>query len=493
MVTRIKNEFHYAQPMGRAFATIADAIMSGPSRWEREAMEARTGLYGAQRDYYDAQASQLRSQMEAPQTLAEALRTIYTPGGVSADLTMPDDGQNPYSVDPANRVYAAMPDIAQALARAGRISDMGSVLRAVIANAPEVSDAMVSRAMLGAGDSYGSTPVGALALEQAKPVRVGAGELAFGAPGDPRFTGDAPLRGVDTLATAQGAAFQTLDPDQQRMAVGPALDRVRGTFLSENFNSLDELNTFQRQALGAQPSSSSATPRNYMLPDGRRGITLDGVSDAATGEPIPQGATVFSGQIQSQDASGLTTPVKTELQRRGLAHQRLRSLLDTTRELSQDPLNFGIPGFVKGALQDAYAMVSGVSAALGYRDAEEARREVARTAVSAGINPELLPGVFDPNLPALHTAADLLVFSAAAALAEQKGRDVSDNDVRYFRRIVGDPRNWMTTQERFLAKLDLLERIAEDYNQAEAQFMGGTAVPEAAPSAVDDNDPLGIR
>src|SRR5690606_26558742 len=162
--------------------------------------------------------------------------------------------------------------------------------------------------------------------------------------------------------------------------------------------------------------------------------------------------------------------VKTELQRRGLAHQRLRSLLDTTRELSQDPLNFGIPGFVKGALQDAYAMVSGVSAALGYRDAEEARREVARTAVSAGINPELLPGVFDPNLPALHTAADLLVFSAAAALAEQKGRDVSDNDVRYFRRIVGDPRNWMTTQERFLAKLDLLERIAEDYNQAEAQF-----------------------
>src|SRR5690606_20371357 len=126
-----------------------------------------------------------------------------------------------------------------------------------------------------------------------------------------------------------------------------------------------------------------------------------------------------------------------------------------------------------GTLQDVAAMANGVSSALGYKSAEEALQNAQVEMVRSGIDPNLLPGVFDPNLAALQTTSDLLVYQAAAALAGQSGRDVSDRDVQMFKGVVGDPREWTATPERFKAKLDQMERILNAMRTVDQSALGG--------------------
>lgn len=157
---------------------------------------------------------------------------------------------------------------------------------------------------------------------------------------------------------------------------------------------------------------------------------------------------------------GPTAPTMNNLQKQQVASAKMRGLLDYTRNLAmKDPTNFGFPGFVKGTMQDVTSLVGGISTAMGYSDPTVAISEVQRDVARSGIDPSLLSGVFDPNLPALQTAADLLVFQAASALAGQEGRSVSDRDVKTFKGIIGDPQNIFGNQKKFLSKLNTIENI----------------------------------
>ena len=57
--------------------------------------------------------------------------------------------------------------------------------------------------------------------------------------------------------------------------------------------------------------------------------------------------------------------------------------------------------------------------------------------------------------------ATLAAYQAAAALARQEGKGLSDKDFKLFRGIVGDPKAWLSTQEAFLAGTRRLRNVAK--------------------------------
>lgn len=265
-----------------------------------------------------------------------------------------------------------------------------------------------------------------------------------------------------------------------------------------------------QRMIGAD-SKQHPKPLNYMTPDNRKFVTYDGKTDAQTGAPLPPGGSMAEITGTPEQAGLLRPNVTADLQKQEIAGQRFQALLSHTRTLAQaDPKNFGIAGYIKGMAQDATQIAQNVSQGLGYNQVAEAVADVQRRAVANGVNPSLISGMFDPKLPALHTAGNLLIYSAAEALAGQSGRSVSDKDVQLFRSIAGDPHEWMGSQQKYLSKLDTMQQILGLNQQVVQQNLrpggsapvpqappgGGVAPPPSAPPGappMNPADPLGIR
>lgn len=228
------------------------------------------------------------------------------------------------------------------------------------------------------------------------------------------------------------------------------------------------------------------TPHNYVA-GGQNSITYNGVTDARTNQPLPPGGHMANTQ-GSTDQVGLRPNVTGDLQKTDIAGQKLQSLIDHTRAIATtDPTNFGVTGYVKGAAQDITQMAGNVATGLGYSGLADAVNNVRQRAAQNGINPSILSGIYDPRLNALHTSADLLVFSAAEALAGQSGRSVTDKDVALFKNIVGNPQEWMTSQEKYLSKLDTIQQILNNNQAVVARNLAprpGTAPAAPPPTAM---------
>jgi hypothetical protein len=252
-----------------------------------------------------------------------------------------------------------------------------------------------------------------------------------------------------------------LTPEQQAaLGAGVSETQARGRQLLENWDTLDQLTPEQRAVLGAEPNAATASGvKNYILPDGRVLLTRDGQTDMQ-GNPLPPGGYLGTVEGSAKDVGVLTNAATTAVQEQKLAVEKFRGLLALTREVAEkDPTNFGLPGFIKGTVADVAALANGIAIGLGYDGAAQAINDARQRALANGISPSLISGLFDENLASLHTVSDLLVYSAAEALAGQSGRSVSNKDVEMFKEIVGDPQSWLMSQERFLAKLNMLERI----------------------------------
>lgn len=181
---------------------------------------------------------------------------------------------------------------------------------------------------------------------------------------------------------------------------------------------------------------------------------------------------------------GGITPAKkivNDLQGQQVAAAKVRGLLDFTKNLAKkDYTNFGALGLAKGFVQDTSSLLGGISKAMGYNAEGEAVADTQQKILEANLNPELFDGIFDPDLPALHTASNLLVFQAASALAEQSGRSVSDRDVKVFKDIVGDPTSFFSTQEKFLSKLDTVGNILGLNENVADTTLGGNVTGSAS-------------
>lgn len=448
-----RNPYNAADSIGNAMLRLGGALFSGPGPDERAYMDARRRQAEAAITESQADAAAKRAKLAAGDELG-SLFTRYATGPLP-EAPRPDPGftgpMPPVSREDYLRQGAG--PVTAAGVRAGYTPEqIGDLFYQMTGIAPGVSQDF----------RYGVLP---------NPI---------------------------TETQAKGRAFGNLAPAMQALAVGPTDSQVKGRITLGLPAADQRVAALGQPAFGANEGQvkggiladmpvadqrkavmpSPGTPRNYVTPTGGRGITLDGVTDSANGTAIPEGSTVFTGQVQPTGVDGLTQSTKSTLQKGAVEAERFKRMLEQTRAAAQDKTNFGIPGFIKGVAQDTAAVGQGLAEGLGFNNLNQAiaraRTELARSDAS---DPNLLAGLFDfdPGLPKLQTLADLLVFSAASALAGQEGRSVSDRDIKMFKGIVGAPDSFLMNQERYLAKLQTLQDIVEGREAADAKFTGKPA------------------
>jgi hypothetical protein len=295
-----------------------------------------------------------------------------------------------------------------------------------------------------------------------------------------------------TIGTDRGPVIARQNDAYGQPAVED-LGKVKGNVARVAVNSPGGLagadDTTQR-FIGA--AEKNGTPHNYVF-QGKNYITNDGVTDARSGQPLPQGGYLANAQGDATGI-GLSSSVTSDLQKQDIQYQQFKNLVGYTRNLLGDPNNVGVLGYAKGALQDANVLAGNIAQGLGYKGLQDAVHDMRAKAAASGVDPALLSGEFDPKLPATHTAYDLLVFSAASTLANQQGRNVSDKDIKMFKNIVGDPASLFANPQNLASKLDTMEAIA-DMNHGvvdqrlrgnqppAAQAAPGGATPQVAPGA----------
>ena len=181
---------------------------------------------------------------------------------------------------------AAMPDVMANIAQASKgagFHNIGDVMRAFVANTPGTTDAQKLNASIGAGnmitdknafsqggqdqiatrDNNLATARG-IAEAWSKPMNVGAGSTVV----DPR-SGKTVATGLPTESTVKGGILSRLPGGQQNAVV-----------------------------------MSGVKPKNYVAADGSKGSTLDGVTDANTGEPLVKGTIIAKEEDLGGGADG---------------------------------------------------------------------------------------------------------------------------------------------------------------------------------------------
>ncbi|WP_336812439.1 hypothetical protein [Bosea sp. MMO-172] len=272
---------------------------------------------------------------------------------------------------------------------------------------------------------------------------------------------------------ADDAAVEVIDPATNRPvllrrpdAIGksPVLstDQVRGATIQQLLPSASDAEK-SRFAFGQAPTP---TPRTYAA-DGKSFITYDGVIDAQSGQPLPIGGAIVAPQGTSKDV-GIRPSVETALQQAQVDRQRFRGMLGFTRELAaKDPTLFGLPGQIRRIGQEGAQIANGLAQVFGKDNFAQARHEIIAELKSRGVSSKLIGDMFDPHLPGMQSAANLLVYQAASALAGQQGRSVTDKDLAMFKTIAGDPSSLFESQQSYLARLQTMEDLVNTLDSAD--------------------------
>jgi len=271
----------------------------------------------------------------------------------------------------------------------------------------------------------------------------------------------------------------------QPASVGMA--EQQGALLRDNWDRLPDLGEEQKKAIGALPPTERTL--NYVAPNPAggvsRGRTVDGRTDMTTGQPLPASAQVVS--PTNQGGTGPFTPDATDsrgLRARLQANKEVVDLADRIRNIvSNDATVVGPTGNVRRLSQNAVDTLNNVGTLFG--DPERFTGALAQTqseAVSKGVNPSVIMGLFDPNASNIVKMNSLLLYKAAAALAGQSGREVSDKDIIHLTSIVGDPASWLEGSQQYLNGIKFVRDIAAQGAQNAEQALAAGDV-RGTPSA----------
>lgn len=253
----------------------------------------------------------------------------------------------------------------------------------------------------------------------------------------------------------------------------------KGTLLGQNFDNLPALDPMQRQVLGANPSETSRTPRNYVTPQGSF-ITYDGVTNAQTGAPLPPGGYIGNVEGGAGDV-GLTPSSLSGLQQGQVSYDKFMSTVALAEPLTADPSLFGVQGWARSKAQELIQGIGGVATLAG------AREDLARSLVSAEtgqiLGPDaakgLIPELYDPRLGEVEALWGILLYQGASALAGQENRSVSDMDVQIMRGILGDPHSFFSSNRSMASKLNVAKALVKRGRAINQQYLQqGTNVPD---------------
>jgi hypothetical protein len=232
----------------------------------------------------------------------------------------------------------------------------------------------------------------------------------------------------------------------------------------------------QLAAVGAQPNHPDVY--SYLGPNGEKGTTTD---PAAYSKP---GWMLYKATVQSADPNGLTTGVKTDVQKAQLGLQNFRDLVGMARSVAtKDPTLFGVTGEARRFGQEVAQQLGNVKLMSSGEKAGSLDNAYQDAMAQMAANGITIPGMekYDPNLSDIAKLSVLLRYAGAAALAGQQGRSVSNEDVKTFANVVGDPRSFLSSQQQYLSGLDLMDRIANNMAGRNAGALGDVAAGAATP------------
>jgi len=265
----------------------------------------------------------------------------------------------------------------------------------------------------------------------------------------------------------------------------------KGTLLGQNFDNLPALNPNQQEVLGARlDGNKSGTPKNYIMPGGKTFITLDGMTDAQSGQSLPPGG--FIGTVQGgANEVGVTNAVATDLQSDTIANKKFNFLVEEGLSLTNDPTLFGPQGFARSLAQEAMAGFAGTAALFAPGTDGNAALQAAQQDLRASGMASLIPELYNPNLPKVQTIWGLLLYQGAAALAGQENRSVSDKDIDAMKNILGSPQSLFSSAEMMRSKLQTAKSIVAQFDTISREALGGAApvTPSEAPAGgapIDD-------
>lgn len=274
-----------------------------------------------------------------------------------------------------------------------------------------------------------------------------------------------------------GSTFQPVLSDTEQKA----------RFADQNFGNMGALPEAERQYIGANVSSGSRAPKNYIVtgPNGPQTfLTDDGRTDLQTGQVLPPGG--YIGTVQG-DAKGvgLTNSVRSELEGSQIAYDKFMSVANMADNLTADPTLFGPQGFLRNKAQDVLQTIGGAKAILG------AKADLATNLVSSetgqllgeGAARALIPEFYDPRLNEVESLWGILLYQGASALAGQENRSVSDKDIEQMRSILGDPQSLFSSNLSMKAKLDMARRLVAEGRKINEQYLNGTPAPSDATAA----------
>ena len=529
-------------PLSQAFDNITRVILSMPTAEERDMQASRAMLAKSQAEKAGIDAQLGRKKLGAMEGFNQIAEDAAGP---------PPAGPMP-SGPPINRDYALANAFTRMLANLSERDDLGhagALWRTIAANAPGASRGYVSNAILGAGGSEASTPRGfdvktaqddrqhraslgnqfaiaRMASDRAAETqraiterniqaqqaqedrtlvdvetpsgrrtvtvaewkRMGApaentyGSLAQTDPTTrpPRFDSAA---NVASIGANRAAETQLAVTERQRQAQEAALNKdfvtVVGADGKPRYMTKSEYLAIDP---GVRPQAinltqPSVTPRNYRTPDGRLGMTVDGLTDRQTGAAIPAGSVAIT--VGSQDSlEGLTKQQGFNMAEQENSLAGFQNTIGTLRTLASDPTNVGAAGNIRNIMQNALQSADAIAAVFG-ADPGILRNQLVRLGQETG---------FRDTIPRLDMMANLAAYQAADALAKQSGRALSNEDVKRFRGMIGNPLGWGANQSEFFARLDQVSQQVDYEIKQAAQLRqrmapGRTAAPAAAPAA----------
>jgi hypothetical protein len=237
---------------------------------------------------------------------------------------------------------------------------------------------------------------------------------------------------------------------------------------------------------GAAPmveASSGGTPRNYIDPAGQRGVTLDGMTDAATGAKIAAGSQIFGTQVQGGAADvglGKTTTNNVDRQLIDLSVAR-DTAVNLRNMIAASPSSQGVVGWARGTAQNAMQTGNELGKYFG-----GGLQEVSK-AINEGLADASLAGSFDPNIPAIEMMANLLAFQYAKTTT---GERLSNEMLRTARQALGLD-GLLANQADAMARLDTAVKQMDSQRalllRAREGGVGALPAPGAAPPPAAPN------
>lgn len=456
MASRVANPYGAATPLGEGLSSVFNAFLSAPTPEQRaaEAYKLHGLQAGAKRDL--AAAGYDTSRTAGQNIQNDALRALPT-----LDFNAPDAQGR--VMQTMNGNYGSLADVfatSKALQPGVDIRSMDPIVYAKTGNAPntfaglDITDTTTRRGqdVTAQTQRYGYDTQAATSRAnnaadnavklQTFNVNTPAGTITTLAPGNP--LGKTEITGLPTDNTQKGEIIQA-----QRNQ--PGFDPMAPVDAQSSYGS----------ALG--------TPNE---PSGGMSLTVgpDGTVEMTQGQGVKLPTSTISNNLQAQDS--------------------IDSYLRTSKELRSvavaDPTLFGATGNVRRFLQaaagqaDMLLQMAGKSDPNVTKDADTVFESVITDLSMAGVQD---PTLYDPNLTDIEKLSILAAYQAAAAIAGQEGRGLSNEDFQKFRTIVGDPTAWGSSQQAFVAGLNRLDRLAVAELNARRARLGQQPIdPNAQPT-----------